>query len=96
MCWGDWTELQYPSGSVYDLRLNLRVQLDALHVAPCMRPNWEEAQMVHEVFLCVGSTCDSAFFGIPIVLLAQRWPVDMGVLLASEQYIPFFSQFASS
>ena len=46
--------------------------------------------MEHEVFLCVGRACDSAFFGVPVILLAQRWPVDMGVLLASEQYIPFF------
>ena len=46
--------------------------------------------MEHEVFLCVGRACNGALFGVPVILLAQRWPVDMGVLLASEQYIPFF------
>ena len=44
--------------------------------------------MEYEVFLCVGSTCNSAFCGVPIVLLAQRWSVDVGVLLARLQYIP--------
>ena len=52
--------------------------------------------MAHEVFLCLGRACNGAFLGAPVILLAQRWSVDIGVLLASEQYIPFFIQLTAS
>ena len=52
--------------------------------------------MEHEVFLCVGRACNGALLGVPVILLAQRWSVDMGVLLAGEQYIPFFIQLTAS
>ena len=36
MCWSDWATFKHSSGSVDDLCLNLRVRLDAFHMAPCM------------------------------------------------------------
>ena len=43
MCWSDWAIFKHSPGSVDDLRLNLRVRLDAFHMAPCMCSNWKEA-----------------------------------------------------
>ena len=40
MCWSNWAEFKHSRGSVDDLCLNLRVCLDAFHMAPCMCLQW--------------------------------------------------------